>query len=229
MSDKILMLMPSHKRPFAAGWCANTLFLQAARPHEIDLLVIIDHDDPDHQNYRDAVGASKLYITGQGGSFVKAINAAMPTVEKYSIVGIVNDDHRFVTPSWDLKVRAALTETGVAYPNDLYPFHRLPTSVFMTTDIPKALGYLAPPTLDHMYADNFWKAIGEGLNAYHYLEGVVVEHLHYTAGKSTMDETYAKSNTDSQKEKDRLAFEAWLSNDYKSAIERIRSGQEIPA
>jgi len=84
--------------------------------------------------------------------------------------------------------------TGIVYGNDLLQGEMIPTAVFMTADIVKALGYFCPPTLLHMYLDNSWKDWGQGADCLRYLPDVIIEHMHPGTGKGSFDSVYAESN-----------------------------------
>lgn len=224
---KILVIVPSKGRPERAAQCLNSMYLAANG--EVDGIVAVDHDDPKVKKYQDILNHDVYVNTPEfSGSFSKAINGCMPLVEsrKYDIVGVVNDDHRFITPDWDTEVKNALTKTGIAYPNDLLMGSNLPTAVFMTVDIPLKLGWIAPPQLDHMYVDNVWKELGHGIDSLHYMPHVVIEHLHFTAGKSIMDETYRTTNTRKAMVEGEAAFKLWMLRNYRDSIGRIMD--EIP-
>jgi hypothetical protein len=111
-------------------------------------------------------------------------------------VGFCGDDHRMRTPGWNVQVVDALRSmgTGIVYCNDLIHGAGLATQVFMTADIVKALGYMAPPTFHHLYIDNVWMDWGAGARCRQYLSEVVVEHMHWTAGKAEGDATYDRVN-----------------------------------
>jgi hypothetical protein len=90
----------------------------------------------------------------------------------------MGDDHFPRTHGWDQAYLDALRElgTGIVYGNDLLQGHRLPTQCAMTADIVRRWGYMALPTLRHMYVDNFWRDLGNAADCLRYLPEVVVEH-----------------------------------------------------
>lgn len=108
-------------------------------------------------------------------------------------IGFAGDDHAPRTPGWTERIRTELNQlgTGIVYGNDLFQGPNLPTAVFMTADIVGALGYMAPPCLRHMFADNYWKDLGDGVRRIRYLPDVVIEHLHpHAGGKAPEDDRY---------------------------------------
>ena len=124
-------------------------------------------------------------------------------------VGFMGDDHVPRTPGWDAAIAAALAElgTGIAYGNDLFQGENMPTAAFMTADIPKTLGYMCPPTLDHMFIDDVWLRWGRNLGQIRYLPDVVIEHLHPFLGKADWDASYRES--ESLTKGDMASFDAY--------------------
>jgi hypothetical protein len=78
-------------------------------------------------------------------------------------IGFMGDDHRVRTAGWDYVLAAAAGPWGVAYGDDGIQHEALPTAVVMSADIVRVLGKMGPPTLYHMYIDNYWRALGEGI------------------------------------------------------------------
>jgi hypothetical protein len=109
-------------------------------------------------------------------------------------VGFMGDDHRVRTRGWDVALADAAGPVGIAYGNDLLRGEELPTSVVMGADVIATTGHMVPPTLQHLYIDDYWKALGIGMDRLAYLPDVVIEHLHPAAGKAPMDDSYRTTN-----------------------------------
>jgi hypothetical protein len=75
----------------------------------------------------------------------------------------------------------------------------------------KALGFMAPPAMRHLYLDNFWKELGEAVGGLVYLPDVIIEHLHPVNGKAEWDERYRAVNAP---DKDAADRQAWM--EYRS-------------
>src|SRR5678816_3733039 len=76
----------------------------------------------------------------------------------------------------------------------------------MTSDIPRALGYMCPPEFDHLCVDVVWNDWGKTLDRIKYLDDVIIEHMHYLAGKSQMDSGYAQVNSGQMAAHDSAAY-----------------------
>ncbi len=139
-------------------------------------------------------------------------------------VGYMGDDHRPVTVGWDSAYLQALAElrTGLVYGDDSVQGANLPTQVAISADIITTLGFYAPPTLTHMYCDNFWKDLGEGADCLRYLPEVAVPHGHPSQGQTPWDDSYRESNSVQQYQDDRLAYDTYRRDHLAEDIEHVR-------
>jgi hypothetical protein len=209
VKDDIVLAVPSRERPgnIARLWDTMEKTCRAGT----ELVVGLDEDDPALLQYP----AGPAYRVRSGLRQVVAwINElAVPLAREYRYIGHVGDDNVFKTVGWDVRVREALEKTPFAFGNDLYP--RPPGSlcchIFCRSEVVTALGYLGPPCLRHMYVDPVWMAWGKATGIT-YLHEVIIEHLHFTAGKSPYDLNYASSA-------------ACMGSDFEAYREYCRSGQ----
>ena len=187
----MMVIVPSRGRP------DNVLALRDAfrstQGGAADLLFAFDEDD--ETMVTSEVLDKVDYVVGERLRLIGTLNlVALGAVEDegYDYVGFMGDDHRPRTAGWDLKIREQLKTmgTGIVYGNDLFQGANLPTAVFMTADIIGVLGYMAPPCLTHMFADNAWRAWGEGIGRFVYMPDVVIEHMHPEVGKAKTDDRY---------------------------------------
>ena len=162
------------------------IFGAVAREHDIDLRI------------------EQLPRTSMCGT----LNAlAVQAAGDYRFVGFMGDDHVPRTPFWDQRIaRTLIRPCAVTYGNDLFQGPNLPTQVFMDARIVNTLGYMAPPTLKHLFLDNAWKTWGEYLDSLVYLPDVVIEHLHPQAGKADWDEGHKRVNGSEMWDHDRDAW-----------------------
>lgn len=205
MTD-LVVLVPSRGRPDAVRRLLDEF--QRTITADTNLQVIVDADDPQAYQYPDWVTIRHP----PGGGMVAALNWGFELITQGShlpfAVGFMGDDHRPRTRGWDTQYLDTLHElgTGIVYGNDLFQKSRLPTQCAMTTDIPRALGKMAPRELRHMYVDNWWRDLGTGADCLRYLPDVVIEHMHPIANKSEWDEGYRRVNADDTVVQDRNAY-----------------------
>jgi len=221
----ILVIAPSRGRPGAAQMLWTSM-QNTVRALDTRLLIVADADDPEVGKYLHLpeTGAAKRFgfdidrllirvLTGNDtGDMTTAMNTAAKAFydRPHAIIGMVNDDHRFLTPGWDLRVEDALREPGIAYGDDLFQGERLVAGgVFMNAVIPRALGWYCLPSCRHLFVDNVWTELGKHLGLLRYQPDVVIEHLHPFAGKGTWDEGYERANNQAAIDADRVAYEEW--------------------
>lgn len=186
----LLLVVPSRGRPqnIKRLWAE----MQATCKGDTTLIVGLDEDDPALDLY--PPGPEYEIRSGLRQVVAWVNELAVPLAKDYRFIGHVGDDNSFKTDGWDLHVKHALGNTLFAFGNDLYP--RTPGSlschIFCRSDVIRKLGYFGPPDFQHMYVDNIWYAWGISTSIT-YLDETIIEHLHYTNGKSAADEIYGRS------------------------------------
>lgn len=219
----LVVLVPSRGRPDAAVEVQKSFDLTADRL-DTRLIFVIDEDDPQLEGYQsvryathnvgDGLGIELIVQPPFRRGMVGALNQAARTIlREYpqpEVLGFIGDDHRFRTKGWDTLILAHLRDhPGFAYADDLAQRQNLPTQCFITARIVEALGYMAMPTLDHLYVDNAWKDLGEAVDALYYFPKVVIEHLHPAYGKGEWDEGHVFANSQEMYGHDGDAFREW--------------------
>ncbi len=121
----------------------------------------------------------------------RGVATALLMLNPYA-VAYLGDDHLPRTVGWDAELLAALRTRGggFAYGDDMMHGEQLPTAVAISSDIIRALGWFALPTLRHLYIDNVWKTLGECTGRLIYLPHVTIEHMHHERGVAALDKTY---------------------------------------
>lgn len=209
----LTVIVPSRGRPDAALDLINAI-VDTRQIASTNVVIAVDSDDPMLDLYREVgmvrADVSRIEVV-KGGWMVAALNeAAARVVEDPAVtaVGFLGDDHRPRTPGWDAAYLTALQQmgAGVVYGNDLLQYDFVPTQCAMTADIIRRLGWMAHPTLKHMYVDTLWRDMAEPAGKLRYLPDVVVEHLHYLNNKATMDAGYKRVNDPKVYQVDEEAF-----------------------
>lgn len=207
-----LVIIPARGRPDKA----QTAF-DALKAHSKISDFLIGLDDDDAHNYPEIEGVirevnPRLKMNG-------TLNLlATRYADKYETISFMGDDHLVRTEGWDEKLYETIRNRGfgIAYGNDLFQGANLPTMVMMSTNIIKELGFMAPPKLIHLYMDNFWKFFGQVLGCLDYRADVIVEHMHYMAGKSQSDAQYLEVNSSDVSNHDAKVFKEYCDNDLKN-------------
>lgn len=211
----VLVIVPTRGRPDASIEFHKEFLSKSMIS---DLMFAIDEDDADNYPRIDGV----LYEVNPRMGMNGTLNyVATKYADKYKYIAFMGDDHRIRTFGWDIVMTEKMGSLGVAYGNDLIQGQALPTAVLMSSNIIKAIGYMAPPKQKHMYLDNFWLDLGTRLNAIHYLEDVIIEHLHFSVGKSDMDSSYQETNDSAIYNADKVAYDEYLSTQMDIDLDKI--------
>jgi hypothetical protein len=217
----LVVIVPSRGRPDAARELAKAF--EETCTADTQLVLAVDDDDPQRNKYL----GNFITYAAPNRNMVEALNRAVQfaLVQQPVAVGFMGDDHRPRTESWDKQYLEALRElgTGLVYGNDLLQGERLPTQVAMTVDIVRTLGWMAPPTLTHLYVDDFWSALGKAVDRIRYLPDVVVEHVHPIAHKAEWDEGYARVNSQAMYARDQRAFFEYMRLHFVADVEKVQA------
>ena len=200
--SRLLLIVPSRKRPQS---CDELLTAFEETAEDADILFGLDDDDKSEYSARVLERSSINPRLRMGGTLNLL---ATQNADKYEFLSFMGDDHRPRTQGWDRILSDAIGERpGVAYGDDLLQGANLPTAVTMSAEIVRRIGYMVPPVLVHMYMDNFWRDFGVKIGNLQYRADVVIEHMHYLAGKAINDLQYQEVNASHVYEKDRIAYE----------------------
>lgn len=223
----MLVIVPSRGRPDNVRRLISTL--QDTRAVHTELLVIVDEDDPKFDEYADIFKHEQTPRWARWGVGPRlGMNAtlnetAVRNVYDYDIIGFMGDDHIPRTPGWDMHVAQAINEgVPMFYGNDLLQGPNLPTAIFMNSKVIEALGFMAPPVLQHLYLDNFWLALGREIGI-RYRDDIIFEHSHPVAGKTEWDDTYREANSGSVWSHDAEAYAAYMENSFATDVAKVRA------
>ena len=212
-----LVIIPARGRPKAAEEA-----FAALKEHSVISDFMIGLDDDDAHNYPEIEGVirevnPRLKMNGTLNLLVGKYQ------DKYETISFMGDDHLVRTDGWDELLYSSIKERGygISYANDLFQGANLPTMVMMSTNISKELGFFAPPKLIHLFMDNFWKVFGQVTDCLTYHPDVIVEHMHYMAGKSQSDAQYLEVNSSDVSNHDALAFKEYAETQLKDDAIRV--------
>ena len=217
----MVVLVPSRTRP---GNIARLLQAWADTGATADLVVLVDDDDPDLDEYRAVCAGSVAdLVVGPRQRIGPLVDHhAVALAATFDVVAFMGDDHCPRTPGWDEKILDASGPWSVVYGDDLLQRQNLATAVFMGGALVRELGYFNVPGCDHLYLDNGWMTVGRELGTLTYLPDVVIEHVHYLNGKAPQDALYAEVNDPTMYAHDRAAFVAWANGPAASDLARVR-------
>lgn len=215
----LVWILPSYGRPEAPG---KMLLAPGGMPPNV--AVVVNEDDPFYDQYvehslREWPPTWHFLSAPPGSRFCEAVRYAYKSNPDRNYYGICDDDYWPVTPGWYDKMIDAAGGTGIAVANDLHAFPRARCRV-MGGALARAIGTIAPGKMRHNYSDDTWERFGQVFSIYHPLQDVIVEHRHWTTGKSEGDATYNRGSRDF--EEDTRLFKEWLSSDeYRQQVMRV--------
>lgn len=221
---EIALIVPSRGRPHNVKRLAQAVTETAS---EVHLTIAVDEDDPDLETYRDDHdGSDDPYVLhiGPRRRLVGTLNELATQVEQ-RYVAFMGDDHLPRTEGWDKRFLDELDQVGpggIVYGNDKIQGPNLPTHVCMDRRIVDVLGFMAPPALTHLYADNFWMDLGNALGTLRYLPDVVIEHMHPLSGQGAWDDTYADCNSDDRSNTDAQAYAEYQSGHFPADVAKLK-------
>lgn len=216
---RIVIICPTRGRDDLHRMLAQS-FLE--KPHEHSRLVFVVDED-ERNRYQEVAGCEYLYrpSTGELGATAPLNWAAMQLVDTADVLAMVGHDTLIRTREWEQIVSTAMEKSLLAYPDDCIQRGNLATNIFMDARIVKALGYMAPPSIRHLFIDNFWMQLGGALRSISYLPGVVFEHIHPIVGKRMWDETTTALNTRKAYHDGEAQFRAYMADRFEIDLAKV--------
>jgi hypothetical protein len=213
-----LVIIPSRSRPESIERAVKALKENSILS---DICVAIDDDQADLYPRLDGV----IYEVNPRLRMNGTLNlVANKYADKYETIFFMGDDHLPSTHQWDHFLSGAIASKGygLAYGNDLFQGKNLATAVMMSTNIIRSFGFMAPPKLVHLFMDNFWMLLGMDLDAIWYFDDVIIEHLHFLAGKSQVDAGYIENNSNDVGIADRQELARYIESTYQADLARFK-------
>lgn len=212
MTESILVLCPTRNRVRNA-WDTMYSLDQTRSLDSTRVLFIVDDDDENLEEYQAEQDgkALPLRVVPAGLGMNGALNrVAVEMTEEASVIGFIGDDHRFRTKGWDHQFlgHAASHKASMMYGFD-GARNDIPTQVFLSSNIVRILGFMAPPPLHHLYMDDYWAQLGAATGVLRFFPEVLIEHMHAFYGKAEWDEGYKRVNDQSVYNHDREALARW--------------------
>lgn len=220
---EMALIVPSRGRPQSIARLCDAL---DETNSQVDLYVGIDPDDPEINGYESLANERNfhLVVAEQRERFGPTLNRiAVAIAPSYKYLAWCGDDHKPITPGWDQKYRDVLNElkVGVVYGNDLVQGENIATQLGFTSNIVKELGYAVPKGFVHLFIDNYFMELARSVDRLVYLPDVIVQHLHYSAGKSEEDQTYKEANSRENWTNDQIRFHKYLEQELEGDKQKL--------
>ena len=225
----IAILTPTRARPGRLDTFIQSVYQTATNPERVFCYNYIDNDDPRqkaYEDYTDKQPNNSTNIIGKPQSVSVSWNVLAESAiddldssidDEYAgetILIMGNDDLIYRTRGWDTNVE----EESKKFPDDIYCMWMedlingekhcafpIVSKKWYTT-----LGYFTPGVFNFGYNDTWVFDVAKKVGRTHFIPNAVNEHMHFTTGKSGMDDTYNRNRTQERGnlyEKDKIIFE----------------------
>jgi hypothetical protein len=183
-------------------------FIEAynATKASVPVYVVFNYDDaekyeqiilPEHWKAICAPAKSTL------GNIYRMMFKSFPNEAFY---GLIADDVVPETPEWDMQLLEFAMQGKIAWGFDGGRDETLPRHPFISGELVRKWGWIAPPELNHCYVDNAWRDLGKELDCLMYLKHVKMLHLHPDNNTANHDDTYLKKP---DIRLDKVMYESW--------------------
>lgn len=220
-NGKIAVLIPTKERLedfiiFADSWVNTT-------EGKSDVIVGIDMGDETYEGIKNKYPFIYEYIEPK--PFLDILNElAIKYSDEYDYIGFMEDDCNFNTKGWETSFINKIEEIGdnaIVWGNDLLNGGSIVGLPFMNSKIIKKLGYMCPPEIKYLWADHFWKRIGQAVGSLHYFPEIVIEHRHYSTGKREKDEV--SEHVDEVGKQDFIGFnQKYMIKNFRRDVNKLR-------
>lgn len=198
IKDKILWICPTRGRPEKLQTMIDSFY--DTTEGLSNLLIAIDSDDRSYDRLIVCNNSEQIIWEVNepiGGKFLHLLNKmALKYVDQYKYIGFMEDDVIFRTDEYESKFIQKFQELGdlsIVHGNDGINTPRLISLPVLTSRLVKSLGFFAPPELNCLWADYFWRElVNTGLVREWYFPEIVIQHMHYSVANNNIPDHTAK-------------------------------------
>lgn len=185
----ISILTPTRGRRDGLVRMVMSALQTASRPSKVEIVAYVDMDD--EATYRE-LGVPVLFVVGPRIILSDCWNQCLKA-SSGNLLMMGGDDMVFRTPNWDVMLEEVfqVCEDGIlmAHGDDGICGEKFSAFPCVSRKWAEITGYFVPPVFVGDYADMWLFDIANVLKRRRYVP-FLVEHLHYTFGKSSFDQTY---------------------------------------
>ena len=202
------ILTPTRNRPNNCERFIKSVYNSARTRKNVEMIFYIDNDDPAITSYKSLDWhAQKEYEGFKNIKFIygepKSVSISWNDLAAECIGDVLimgNDDLVYQTDGWDEKLDQELDtykkdKVYVAWMDDGLNQDRHCAFPIVSREWYECLGRFTPGCFHFGYNDTWIFDVGKMLDRLHYIPFIKAEHLHFSTGKSEMDDTYARNRT----------------------------------
>jgi hypothetical protein len=192
----ISIIHPSLGRPVQARKCYDHWMQTCSGEHEIEWIVSLNRSDTELENYEQCfIGAKVVLLRTNSSNMVQATNEAAKVCAGELLI-LVSDD-MWSPEMWDSRILhkyEMIDGAGILQVFDGITAQKLTIPIMNRLAYLK-LGYMYHPEYISMYADDDLRKTALKHDMLYNATDIVIEHKHYSVGKSKYDKTYATENS----------------------------------
>jgi len=192
----ISIIHPSLGRPVQARKCYDHWMQTCSGEHEIEWIVSLNRSDTELENYEQCfIGAKVVLLKTNSSNMVQATNQAAKVCAGELLI-LVSDD-MWSPEMWDSRILhkyEMIDGAGILQVFDGITAQKLTIPIMNRLAYLK-LGYMYHPEYISMYADDDLRKTALKHGLLYNATDIVIEHKHYSVGKSKYDKTYATENS----------------------------------
>lgn len=191
----ISLLCPTRHRTGGLKRMWDSALSTASKPDQLELVLYVDHDDSDTIDFlKSNLSEASVIISDPNKSEIYSnLHNVCCEKSKADIVFSCADDLIFRSDDWDTiildKFDSVEDKIAYFYTDDGHWGEKFGTHGFFHKKWFNALGYLSPPFFTVDYSDNYTNDIAKAIDRCFYVGEIFTEHMHWTFGKSELDQT----------------------------------------
>jgi len=191
------------------------------------LVIYLNDDDPLRRDYK--IPHVCEVIVGPRKFLAHAYNYLFERFPGYDYYAPVNDDHIFLTPAWDVKLINMVEELGHGWGlaaaedhlTNWYDYEH-PSGLVISGNIPRALGYIIWPEIQHIGIDCFFMHLMRGIKRLFFTPEVIIEHRHWSNGKALLDANYRWVYSHEQYQYGMGKVEEYMAHQYFIDLDKLK-------
>jgi len=195
--ETISVVLPTRRRPDKVREMLQSIEDTTHHKDRVEVCFYFDEDDTNTldqcKSYFNEFTFTIKHMVGPRITMSDTWNKAYEKLATNSLIMLCADDFRFRTKYWDDIVYDAFSKyqdkIALVYGNDMiWTDGRLATHGFVHRKWVEVSGMWLPPYFVSDYCDTWIDNVARMINRIHFIPSMVIEHLHYTVGKSQIDE-----------------------------------------
>ena len=196
--EKISLVLPTRNRPNSIKrYCKSIIdTVPLERLKYIELCIYLDLDDilsePEIKRCIEDYKLEIQFYRGERITMSAMWQVAYDQCATGDIIKLSADDFVFRTPNWDMIVREEINKYEdkivLVFGEDGIQHGNIATYSFVTRTWIEVSGFWLPSYFSSDYCDTWLDEVSRRINRRVYVESLMVEHLHFSVGKSIIDE-----------------------------------------